>query len=128
MSLAGRVGRQMPRPSRQQKRAYQEAVGEQIQFVREACNLKQFQLADALNTTRQSMGEIERGHRATSVLFIARIAQILRCPTGWLLPDWDETDASIEKLQTEILERLPWARILGEPAATDDDPQEPCAL
>jgi transcriptional regulator with XRE-family HTH domain len=65
------------------------ALGHHIRKIREAHGASQEGLAAAVGITRSYYGEIERGQRNLSALYMMRIANTLKIEVGELFPPRD---------------------------------------
>ena len=66
------------------------ALGQRIRKIREAHGASQEGLAAAVGITRSYYGEIERGQRNVSALYMMRIAATLEVEVGELFPSRED--------------------------------------
>lgn len=77
-------------------------VGAQIQKFRKLRGLTQDQLAEQLNTTRQTISRYESGTRKTDQDVLFELSKILNKPINSFFPEQEEKESSTELLAAHL--------------------------
>lgn len=95
---------------------FNRALGQRIKNAREAARIRQDQLARAVDLSRTSITNIERGRQGVQAYLLTRIAEVLSCAAADLLPTPTAESSSPlpAKLQKLDPSKREWAeRVLG---------------
>lgn len=79
-------------------RAVNRSVGAAVRKTRDACNMTQAALAEAIGLSRASIANIERGEQSVTVPLLLRIASALGVPAADLLRQPDAEDLELLNL------------------------------
>ena len=81
-------------------------LGNNIRFLRTACQLSQQELAKRIGVSQTHLSNIEHSHVKVTLKLLLRIANVLECPLGIFL----DTNAALD-----------WGKEQAEKAATEQD-------
>ena len=105
------------------KSEFDYSLGKCIREAREHARITQDQLAEAVNLSRTSITNIERGRQGVKVSLLVRIAQTLGKNVADLIPDDGQVVRSLpEQLSRHDERRLNWVvRVLGVKSKEESD-------
>ena len=81
-------------------------LGNNIRFLRTACQLSQQELAQRIDVSQTHLSNLERNHVNVNLKLLLRIANVLECPLEIFL----DTNAALD-----------WGKEQAEKAATEQD-------
>ena len=83
-------------------------LGEKIKFIRHEKRLTQEGLGELLWLTKQAVANVESGHNNPSIIFLAKLVEILNVNGNWLLAGQGTpfNPAQFEDVKDEILKEV----------------------